>query len=148
MLTLTRKMGESIRIGDNIQVVVKEVKGRQVRIGISAPRDVYVCREELYLKIQQANQEANQSTPNQIHKQKSSLATLGSLILSKRSPHSSSRDELSSVKDENFIDGEIGVDNQTQMSQKENSYVSNPPVYQSQLTGDSDPSHEEDQDES
>ena len=55
MLTLTRKVGESIRIGDDIVVIVKEIKGKQVRIGIDAPRDVYVCREELFLKIKQAN---------------------------------------------------------------------------------------------
>ena len=55
MLTLTQKVGESIRIGDDIVVIVKEIKGKQVRIGIDAPRDVYVCREELFLKIKQAN---------------------------------------------------------------------------------------------
>ena len=55
MLTLTRKMGESICIGDDIRVVVKEVKGKQVRLGIIAPREVYVCREELYERIHQAN---------------------------------------------------------------------------------------------
>ena len=55
MLTLTRKVGESIRIGDDIVVIVKEIKGKQVRIGIDAPRDVYVCREELFLKVKQAN---------------------------------------------------------------------------------------------
>jgi len=55
VLTLTRKIGESVCIGDDIKVVVKEIKGKQVRLGIIAPRDVYVCREELYLKIHQAN---------------------------------------------------------------------------------------------
>ena len=55
MLTLTRKVGESICIGDEIKVVVKEVKGKQVRLGIVAPRDIYVCREELYERIHQAN---------------------------------------------------------------------------------------------
>lgn len=55
MLTLTRKIGESVCIGDDVKVVVKEIKGKQVRLGIVAPRDVYVCREELYLKIHQAN---------------------------------------------------------------------------------------------
>lgn len=55
MLTLTRKIGESVCIGDDIKVVVKEIKGKQVRLGIIAPREVYVCREELYLKIHQAN---------------------------------------------------------------------------------------------
>lgn len=61
MLTLTRKAGESIRIGDDISIVIKEIKGRQVRIGIVAPRNIYVCREELYLKIQEENIAAHQS---------------------------------------------------------------------------------------
>ena len=55
MLTLTRKVGESVCIGDDIKVVVKEVKGKQVRLGIIAPREVYVCREELYERIHRAN---------------------------------------------------------------------------------------------
>ena len=55
MLTLTRRVGESVCIGDDIKIVIKEIKGKQVRIGIIAPPDVYVCREELYLKIQSAN---------------------------------------------------------------------------------------------
>ncbi len=58
MLTLTRKLGESIRIGDEIQIVVKEIKGRQVRIGINAPRELFVCREELWEQIQNQNREA------------------------------------------------------------------------------------------
>lgn len=62
MLTLTRKVGESVCIGDEIKVVIKEIKGKQVRLGIIAPRDVYVCREELYLKIHQANVDA--TAPN------------------------------------------------------------------------------------
>jgi carbon storage regulator len=58
VLTLTRKIGESICIGDDIKIVVKEIKGKQVRLGIIAPQDVYVCRDELYEKIQQANVQA------------------------------------------------------------------------------------------
>ena len=64
MLTLTRKIGESVCIGDDIKVVVKEVKGKQVRLGIIAPRDVYVCREELYERIQQANLGATETDVN------------------------------------------------------------------------------------
>ena len=64
MLTLTRKIGESVCIGDDIKIVVKEIKGKQVRIGISAPKDVYVCREELYLKIHQANLMASSTEAN------------------------------------------------------------------------------------
>lgn len=52
MLTLTRKVGESIRIGDDIQIVVKEIRRNHVRIGILAPRDVKIYREEVYLNIQ------------------------------------------------------------------------------------------------
>ena len=59
MLTLTRKMGESICIGDDIKVVVKEV-----RLGIVAPREVYVCREELYERIHQANVGATEADVN------------------------------------------------------------------------------------
>ena len=143
MLTLTRKMGESIRIGDNIQVVIKEVKGRQVRIGISAPRHIYVCREELFLKIQKANQEANQSINSPVENQHSSLATLGSLILSKQNSSSSlpSKTEISS-------EDEIIIDIPPQMSQKGNTNVSHPPVNKMKLTGEQGPNIKEDQDES
>ena len=48
MLVLTRKAGETIRIGDNIRVRVLEARGSQVRIGIEAPDDVKIFREEIY----------------------------------------------------------------------------------------------------
>ncbi|PRP97420.1 hypothetical protein ENSA5_34120 [Enhygromyxa salina] len=51
MLTLTRKAGQKIRIGDDIEIVVREVRGRQVRLGISAPNGLNVYREELYQQI-------------------------------------------------------------------------------------------------
>jgi carbon storage regulator len=51
MLTLTRKAGQKIRIGDNIEIVVREIRGRQVRLGISAPEGLEVFREELYQQI-------------------------------------------------------------------------------------------------
>ncbi|MDP9083817.1 MAG: carbon storage regulator CsrA [Pseudomonadota bacterium] len=47
MLILTRRIGESLRIGDNVEVTVMGVNGTQVRIGIKAPRDVTVDREEI-----------------------------------------------------------------------------------------------------
>ncbi|MCY0985912.1 carbon storage regulator CsrA [Nannocystis pusilla] len=53
MLTLTRKVGQKIRIGDNIEIVVREIRGRQVRLGISAPQGLPVYREELYQQIAQ-----------------------------------------------------------------------------------------------
>jgi len=53
MLILTRRVGETLMIGDNVTVTVLGVKGNQVRIGVSAPRDVAVHREEVYERIQQ-----------------------------------------------------------------------------------------------
>ena len=53
MLILTRSSGEKLRIGNDVTVTVIAVKGGQVRIGIDAPKEVAVHREEIYLKIQQ-----------------------------------------------------------------------------------------------
>ncbi len=55
MLVLTRKSGEAIRIGDDIRVVVVEVKDNQVKIGIEAPHSQTIHREEIYLRIQEDN---------------------------------------------------------------------------------------------
>lgn len=58
MLALSRKVNESIMIGNDIEITVLEVKGDQIKIGISAPRSVPIYRKEIYLQIQQANKEA------------------------------------------------------------------------------------------
>lgn len=58
MLALTRKKNEAIVINNNIEITVLEVKGEQVKLGISAPKDVPVYRKEVYIQIQEANKEA------------------------------------------------------------------------------------------
>jgi carbon storage regulator len=58
MLVLTRKLGEVIRVGDNVTVRVLEVKGNQVRLGVEAPPEVRIYREEVYRAIRKENEEA------------------------------------------------------------------------------------------
>ena len=61
MLALSRKKDEAIVINDNIEVKILEIKGDQVKVGISAPKSVPVYREEVFIQIQEANKEASQS---------------------------------------------------------------------------------------
>ena len=60
MLVLTRKLGENIRIGDNVKITVLEVRSGQVKIGIEAPPEIKVHREEIYERIQEENRRAKQ----------------------------------------------------------------------------------------
>ena len=62
MLVLTRKLGESIAIDDHIKIRVVQIKGKQVRLGIEAPKDTKIHREEVYLAIQNQNQESVTAT--------------------------------------------------------------------------------------
>ncbi|NLI15023.1 MAG: carbon storage regulator CsrA [candidate division Zixibacteria bacterium] len=59
MLILTRKLGESITIGDNIKITVLGINGKQVKLGILAPDKVSVHREEIYNRIQEENKQAS-----------------------------------------------------------------------------------------
>lgn len=57
MLILTRKIGETIVIGDDVTVTLLGIKGSQIRVGINAPKDVQVHREEIYQRIQEGEQQ-------------------------------------------------------------------------------------------
>ena len=58
MLALTRKKGESLVINNNIEVTILEIRGDQIKLGISAPRDVSIYRKEVYFQIQEENKAA------------------------------------------------------------------------------------------
>lgn len=58
MLALSRKKNEAIVINNNVEVTILEVKGDQVKVGITAPKEVPIYRKEVYLQIQEANREA------------------------------------------------------------------------------------------
>ena len=58
MLALSRKKNEAIVINNNIEITILEIKGDQVKIGVSAPKEVPVYRKEVYVQVQEANKEA------------------------------------------------------------------------------------------
>ena len=58
MLALSRKKNEALIINNNIEITILEIKGEQVKIGISAPKEVPIYRKEVYIQIQEANKEA------------------------------------------------------------------------------------------
>ena len=65
MLVLTRKLGENIRIGDSVKITVLEVRSGQVKLGIEAPPEVKVHREEIYARIQEETRRAQQGKPGE-----------------------------------------------------------------------------------
>lgn len=73
MLVLTRRSQQSIMIGKDIVITILEVRGDQVRIGVSAPRDVDVHREEVFVELEQANRSAASPPPE-------ALEALGRLL--------------------------------------------------------------------
>jgi carbon storage regulator len=66
MLVLGRRTGENIRIGDDIKVIVLEVRGGQIKLGIEAPLEISVHREEIYERIQRQNRRAARIAPEDL----------------------------------------------------------------------------------
>lgn len=66
MLVLTRKAGQNITIGDKIRVSVIDIRGRQVRLGVEAPQEWPIHREEVFLRIQAENQAAAAASPHDL----------------------------------------------------------------------------------
>ncbi len=83
MLILTRKIGESITIGEQVKITVLGVFGRQVRLGVDAPPDVLVHREEVYVKIQEENRQALKAKEDDLAKVKAMLEREGKMGESK-----------------------------------------------------------------
>lgn len=61
MLALSRKKNEALVINNNVEITILDIKGDQVKLGISAPKEVPIYRKEVYLQIQESNQDALQS---------------------------------------------------------------------------------------
>lgn len=66
MLVLSRREHQSIMIGDDIEIVVLDIRGEQVRLGIRAPKDVQILRQEIYAQIQKENVEASETRPEDV----------------------------------------------------------------------------------
>ncbi len=99
MLVITRKPGESVYIGDDIKISLQGIRGNQVRIGIDAPSDVRIYREEIYLQILEENQSAADvsSTPP---------SDLGDFAAAWKSSKKGKLQELAKVKDDTSDDEE------------------------------------------
>jgi carbon storage regulator len=76
MLVLTRKIGEGIAIGDDVKIVIMQIKGKQVRLGIKASPNTTVHREEVYQKIQDENRAASKAPETLLNQAKDMLGPI------------------------------------------------------------------------
>jgi len=67
LLVLTRKVGQNIIVGEGIRISVIDVRGRQVRLGVEAPAELAIHREEVFLRIQEENLAAAAAKPDDLH---------------------------------------------------------------------------------
>jgi carbon storage regulator len=67
MLVLTRKLQESIKIGNDIEITVLAIEGDQIKLGISAPKNIEIHRKEIFISIQEENNKAAQSSIDSIN---------------------------------------------------------------------------------
>lgn len=66
MLVLTRKINQSIIVGDDVEITVLDIRGEQVRVGINAPKSITVYRKEIYEQIQQENHNSSKTSPDDL----------------------------------------------------------------------------------
>lgn len=66
MLVLTRKVGQSIAVGDDVRISIVEIRGRQVRLGVEAPDETPILRQEIYARIQEENLQAAAASPDDV----------------------------------------------------------------------------------